>query len=151
MTDTPPHQLVAAYLRGYLAERGISHMTAAGMVGMRQQNFSRRMLGATPFTVDELADVCRALGIDLGELVDGAQELKGKVAPRRRDAQKTNRPPERSPNLAGGSVNAGTPINLDDHRTAKGKRMGLGGGLLDDAADERGQDLPDDDETVSDE
>lgn len=55
-----------------MARRHHTQSSLAESVGMRQQALSRRLSGATPFTIDELAAIAETLSVPLAELVTGA-------------------------------------------------------------------------------
>ena len=58
-------QRVARRLRGALAENRIAQTDLAKALHLPQQNVSRRILGQTPFTLDELELLAQVLGVPL--------------------------------------------------------------------------------------
>ncbi|MEE2568579.1 helix-turn-helix transcriptional regulator [Pseudarthrobacter sp. J64] len=62
---------VARRLRGQLAERNIKGAELARLTGLPQSTISRKLLGGTPFTLDELQGICDVTGIDLGFILVG--------------------------------------------------------------------------------
>jgi transcriptional regulator with XRE-family HTH domain len=65
----PTAAQTTAHIRALLAERGIPQSALADYLGMKQQGVSRRLTGAVPFDVDELARVAQFLGLHVSELV----------------------------------------------------------------------------------
>ena len=59
----------AAHIRALLADRGIPQAALADYLGIRQQAVSRRLTGAVPFDVDELARTAQFLGLHVAELI----------------------------------------------------------------------------------
>lgn len=64
---------VARRLRGQLAERNIKGSALSRMTGLPQQTISRKLLGGTPFTLDELHDICDVTGISLEYILLGTR------------------------------------------------------------------------------
>lgn len=64
---------VASNVRAEMARRNHTQQTLAQAVGKTQQSLSRRLSGQTSFTVDELADIAAALGVNLSALVELAE------------------------------------------------------------------------------
>lgn len=62
---------VARRLRGQLAERNIKGSALSRMTDLPQQTISRKLLGGTPFTLDELQDICDVTGINLEYILLG--------------------------------------------------------------------------------
>jgi transcriptional regulator with XRE-family HTH domain len=69
---------VARRLRGQLAERNIKGAELARLTGLPQSTVSRKLLGGTPFTLDELQGICDVTGIDIGFILVG---VRGESAP----------------------------------------------------------------------
>ena len=65
----PTAAQTTAHIRRLLTERGIPQSVLAEYLGMKQQGVSRRLTGAVPFDVDELARVAQFLGLGIDELV----------------------------------------------------------------------------------
>lgn len=63
---------VAAAVRSELARQRIPQATIAARLGISQAAVSRRLSGAVPFDVSELAAVADVLGADVGTLARGA-------------------------------------------------------------------------------
>lgn len=61
----------ARRLRGQLAERNIKGSELARLTGLPQSTISRKLLGGTPFTLDEIQGICEVTGIDLGFILVG--------------------------------------------------------------------------------
>lgn len=68
-----PNEAAARRLRGKFAEQRVSASAVARAVGMTQAAMSRRMLGKTEFTLNELADICRASGVSFEYIVIGRE------------------------------------------------------------------------------
>lgn len=60
---------VAAEVRSLAARRQVSNSELADKVGISHASMWRRMTGRYPFTVDELADVAAALGVEVVDLL----------------------------------------------------------------------------------
>lgn len=69
MSAVTPSEAVAAEVRAHLARNRISQTTAAKAIGIAQSSMSRRLVGAQPFTVDELYGLADLFGIDPAQLV----------------------------------------------------------------------------------
>lgn len=63
---------VGANVRAEMARTKRTQAILAHSIGMKQQALSRRLSGATPFTVDELGRVADALGTSIVQLVGAA-------------------------------------------------------------------------------
>ncbi|MFC7431021.1 MULTISPECIES: helix-turn-helix domain-containing protein [unclassified Agrococcus] len=76
MTDYQPtfiYREVAARLRGLIARHGISQSDLATVCGVSQSQFSKMVRAVRPMSVDQLAAVCDALEVDLGEFMQEIQ------------------------------------------------------------------------------
>lgn len=73
---------VARRLRGQLAERNIKGSELARLTGLPQSTVSRKLLGGTPFTLDELQSICGVTGISLGYILVGLATESGPVPPK---------------------------------------------------------------------
>jgi len=62
-------QSVAAEVRAELARKRIPQSDLAEVLGVSQAGISRRLSGATPFDVNELAAVAAFLGVPVGKLM----------------------------------------------------------------------------------
>ncbi|MBT2594760.1 helix-turn-helix transcriptional regulator [Arthrobacter sp. ISL-72] len=78
---------VARRLRGQLAERNLKGSGLARLTGLPQQTISRKLLGGTPFTLDELQAICEVTGISLEYILLGLPTSTGPVPPR--DGERT--------------------------------------------------------------
>jgi len=76
MTHTPT-QVAGANVRGAMARRGITQVQMATLLGVSQPAVSARLRGETPFDVNELARVAKALDVPIERLVEGIDELPG--------------------------------------------------------------------------
>lgn len=72
---------VARRLRGQLAERNIKGSALARMTGLPQQTISRKLLGGTPFTLDELQAICDVTDISLDYVLLGRATTSGPGGP----------------------------------------------------------------------
>jgi transcriptional regulator with XRE-family HTH domain len=52
-----------------MARKRISQTAAARALGISQSSMSRRLVGLSPFTVDDLYVLARLFGIDAAELI----------------------------------------------------------------------------------
>ncbi|MDN4645387.1 helix-turn-helix domain-containing protein [Arthrobacter sp. PsM3] len=73
---------VARRLRGQLAERNIKGSALSRMTGLPQQTISRKLIGGTPFTLDELQAICDVTGISLEYILMGTLSARGPIPPR---------------------------------------------------------------------
>ncbi|WP_160665382.1 helix-turn-helix domain-containing protein [Pseudarthrobacter sp. ATCC 49987] len=73
---------VARRLRGQLAERNIKGSELARLTGLPQSTVSRKLLGGTPFTLDELQSICEVSGISLEYILVGLSIESGPVPPK---------------------------------------------------------------------
>ena len=69
--QTAASESVGAKVRGRLAEAGITQRYAATKLGLSQPALHRRLSGAIPFDVDELAALSSLLDVPLSQLVEG--------------------------------------------------------------------------------
>ena len=80
MSTQPAHThealsaIVAKRLRGKLAEEMISGAKLASMTGIPQSTVSRKLLGGTPFTLDEIDLICTVTGISPAYILLGKEE-----------------------------------------------------------------------------
>jgi transcriptional regulator with XRE-family HTH domain len=90
---------VARRLRGQLAERNIKGSALSRMTGLPQQTISRKLLGGTPFTLDELHDICDVTGISLEFILLGTRNSgTGPVPPQDGESSPKSKPvSEREP------------------------------------------------------
>lgn len=70
----PTSRRVAAEVRAAMARQGCTQSVLAERINRDQHFISRRLSGKVPFTIDELADIARALDVSLGSLVDVVTE-----------------------------------------------------------------------------
>ena len=64
---------IAGEVRAEMARGRVTGTTLAQTVGMSNATLSRRLSGAIPFNIDELAAVARALGLTVTELLTRAE------------------------------------------------------------------------------
>lgn len=64
--------VVAAKIRGRIAELGYRQADLAGVLGVSQQSVSKRLTGKVPFDVNELATVADWLGVSVMQLLGDA-------------------------------------------------------------------------------
>ncbi len=69
MTYRTPADHVAANIRAELARAGISQVSLTASLGITQQALSRRLLGKTPFSVDETFAIADLLGIPVSVIL----------------------------------------------------------------------------------
>lgn len=62
-------QAVAAEVRAHAARKQMHGTDLVPVLAISQNSVSRRMTGKQPFTVDELADVADALGVEVADLL----------------------------------------------------------------------------------
>lgn len=72
---TTPSAVIGANVRAEMARRGISQTALASRLKVSQSAVSKRLRGETPFDVNELAKVARALGVSMDSLTAGAAEV----------------------------------------------------------------------------
>lgn len=63
---------VATAVRAHYAAAGLSAAALARQIGMSQSKMSRRTTAMEPFDIDELSAIAHALGVDLADLITGA-------------------------------------------------------------------------------
>ncbi|QPG69125.1 helix-turn-helix domain-containing protein [Mycolicibacterium mucogenicum] len=66
---------IARRIKGEIAQNGLSMVRAAGLVGMTQAKFSRRMTGNVDFGIAELDDICQKLGISFEYITSGIRAI----------------------------------------------------------------------------
>lgn len=66
---------IAARLRGRIARFDLNQADLAKICGVSQSQFSKIIRGTRPMTVDQLAAVCEALGLSIGQLVSEVEEF----------------------------------------------------------------------------
>lgn len=66
---------IAARLRGRIARFDLNQADLAKICGVSQSQFSKIIRGTRPMTVDQLAAVCEALGLSVGQLVGEVEEF----------------------------------------------------------------------------
>jgi hypothetical protein len=77
MRDEKPTKGITRRLRGVLAEEMVPHIEVGRRIGMTQAAFARRMLGSTPFDVDEIIAVARVTGLRLDWIMTGEGDAFG--------------------------------------------------------------------------
>lgn len=75
VSDETLSEAVARRLRGLLAEQRITASALAREMGMKQSSISRRLVGDTPLTLDELSQIAEILGITEVELLTGQRTV----------------------------------------------------------------------------
>ncbi|MER7522592.1 helix-turn-helix transcriptional regulator [Microbacterium oxydans] len=78
MTNYHPTVLaseIASRLRGQIARYDISQAELAALCDVSQSQFSKIIRGTRPMTVDQMAVICSALEIDLGELLASVERF----------------------------------------------------------------------------
>jgi len=68
-TEIPMRMQVAEEIRIWLIRRRLNGVELAQRAGMTQAYLSRRLTGATPLDVDDLARIARALGVEVMDLL----------------------------------------------------------------------------------
>ncbi|MFJ4166326.1 helix-turn-helix domain-containing protein [Microbacterium sp. NPDC089698] len=66
---------IASRLRGQIARYDVSQAELAMVCGVSQSQFSKIIRATRPMTVDMLAAICDALGIDMGDLIASVEAL----------------------------------------------------------------------------
>lgn len=75
---------LATAIRERLAEKGLTHATAARKLGIGRQAFSRKLNGHNDFKVDELTRLAEILGTTVIDLMQRADKItNADVAPTR--------------------------------------------------------------------
>ena len=69
----PVSSVVARNVARLLEQRGMSGRALARSTGLPHANITRKLAGLTPFTLDELAPVARALSVDVRSLLRGTR------------------------------------------------------------------------------
>ena len=57
-------------MRGLAAEKSVTQTQIADMLGIPQSAVSRRMRGTTPWSLDELAQLCEYFDVTFGLVID---------------------------------------------------------------------------------
>ena len=84
-----PSELIARYIRGEIAQAGVTQVQLAEALGLaNQQAVSRRLKGETPFSIDELVAVFQLLDIESAEVLDEIQRLATREARRDHEHEK---------------------------------------------------------------
>ncbi len=71
LIDATPSSVVGANIRAELARRGRSQIWLRDVLALSQTAVNRRLRGLTPWSIDELAAVAKALGVPLEALTSG--------------------------------------------------------------------------------
>jgi transcriptional regulator with XRE-family HTH domain len=77
------HDEVAGELRAHMARRRISSRKIAHQLGWSEVYLSRRLTGAVPFNVNDLAAVAEILDLPISSLFDAPQVVR--MSPRSRN------------------------------------------------------------------
>lgn len=75
------HEAVAIEVRAEMTRQKVSQAALADRLGWPQQRVSRRITGAVPFDVTELAAVAAALGVPVARFIPSAGDRVIAVAP----------------------------------------------------------------------
>lgn len=59
---------VSAEVRAAMGRHRMSGMTLAGLTGMSQNYIAKRLRDEAPFTINDIENICNALGEDPGQL-----------------------------------------------------------------------------------
>ena len=62
----------AANIRAELARRGLTQSDVAPHLGLTRQAVSRRLVGPTPFTLDQLYKIAELVGVPISVLIEPA-------------------------------------------------------------------------------
>lgn len=77
-TQTEPMDAaIAAQLRGAAAARNVTRVEIAKHAGIPDRTLARYMKGERSITISQLRDICRAIGVDMGDLIDAAEDSLG--------------------------------------------------------------------------
>jgi len=68
-------ETIAATIRAELARRKLTQEGLAAALGLSQPNVSRRLAGATPWNVEELAAVADLFGMEVRDLLPAAKAV----------------------------------------------------------------------------
>ncbi|GAA4075587.1 helix-turn-helix domain-containing protein [Nocardioides kongjuensis] len=79
MTKTPT-ALTGANVRAEMARQDVSQTELAAKVGLSQTGLSKRLRGAIPFDVNELAAVAAELHVSIDQLTAGIATTEGATA-----------------------------------------------------------------------
>lgn len=72
MPHTPTSERIASNVRAEMARRRITQTEIAKKAGIPQSGLSRRLVGSTPFTVNEIERIAEVLDIQVNELIGEA-------------------------------------------------------------------------------
>lgn len=75
--ELTPTALTGSNVRAEMARLGVSQSKLAASLGISQSSLSKRLQGHTPFSIDELVTISKALDIALDRLLVG---ISGEVA-----------------------------------------------------------------------
>lgn len=70
----PMDTAIAAQLRGAAAARNVSRVEITKRTGIPDRTLARYMKGERAVSVAQLRDLCRAIGVDMGDLIDAAED-----------------------------------------------------------------------------
>lgn len=74
MIDTTPSQIVAGEVRAQMARKRLGQGALAELIERSQASASRRLLGHTPFDVNELFVIADFLNLDVCDLLKPAMQ-----------------------------------------------------------------------------
>lgn len=81
MTDSPISdltRLVAATIRGQMAQHGVTQAEMADALGVSQSQFSKMLRGVRSINLDELDGMCVALGLATSDVIKQAETVLSK-------------------------------------------------------------------------
>lgn len=76
MTSLTPSATVAANVRAEAARYGFTNFALADASSLHRLTLGRRMSGRSPFTIDEIVAIARALGVPLHTLLVGIEAIE---------------------------------------------------------------------------
>jgi Helix-turn-helix domain len=76
----PLREAIAAEIRAHMARQRRSGRSVAFELGWKQAYMSRRLTGATPFTLDDLEALADVLGMPMRTLLEDALKQQSQVA-----------------------------------------------------------------------
>lgn len=74
MNYNTPSAKAARAVRALLHDRGESQEKLSDATGIALSTLKRRMLGATPFTIDELFQIANFFGVEIGLVLESPIE-----------------------------------------------------------------------------
>jgi len=74
-TAGPFDKAVAAALRSAIGERFMSQSEVAKKAGVAPRTLARYFMGTSPIPVARLVDICTAIGVSAGDIIDAAKVI----------------------------------------------------------------------------